>query len=184
MTLSVVATRYANALADVVTARGSSLAPEAALAELRAFESALRESPELRAALETPAVSASRKKAVVGRIVDILKLSTVARNFLFVLIDHRRTHLFGEIVHAFQASLDERTGLLPAEIASASEMNEAERAALAAELEKLTGKRIRMKYTVDRSLIGGVVAKVGSTLYDGSVRGSLESLQRRLSAEG
>ncbi len=183
MTLSAVATRYANALADVVTARGSSLAPEAALAELRAFESALRESPELRAALETPAVSTSRKKAVVGRIVDVLKISPVTRNFLFVLIDHRRTGSFGEIVHAFQASLDERTGVLPAEIASASEMNEAERAALAAELEKLTGKRIRMTYAVDRSLIGGIVAKVGSTLYDGSVRGSLESLERRLSAE-
>jgi F-type H+-transporting ATPase subunit delta len=183
MTLSAVATRYANALADVVTARGSSLAPEAALAELRAFESALRESPELRAALETPAISPSRKKAVVGRIVDVLKISPVTRNFLFVLIDHRRTGSFGEIVHAFQASLDERTGVLPAEIASASEMNEAERAALAAELGKLTGKRIRMTYAVDRSLIGGVVAKVGSTLYDGSVRGSLESLERRLSAE-
>lgn len=129
MTLSAVATRYANALADVVTARGSSLAPEAALAELRAFESALRESPELRAALETPAISPSRKKAVVGRIVDVLKISPVTRNFLFVLIDHRRTGSFGEIVHAFQASLDERTGVLPAEIASASEMNEAERGA-------------------------------------------------------
>ena len=184
MTLSAVATRYANALADVVTARGSSLTPGAALGELRAFESAIRESAELVAALETPAVSGSRKKAVVGRIADILKLSLVTRNFLFVLIDHRRTGSFGEIVHAFQASLDERTGILPAEIASASEMNEAERAALAAELEKLTGKRIRMTYAVDRSLIGGVVAKVGSTLYDGSVRGSLESLERRLSAEG
>ena len=79
--------------------------------------------------------------------------------------------------------LDERTGILPAEIASAGEMNEAERAALAAELGKLTGKRIRMTFAVDPSLIGGVVAKVGSTLYDGSVRGSLESLERRLSAE-
>jgi F-type H+-transporting ATPase subunit delta len=183
MTLSAVATRYANALADVVTARGSSLAPDAALAELRAFESAMRESPELTAALATPAIPASRKKAVVGRIVDILKLPTVMRNFLFVLIDHRRMGSLGEIVHAFQAALDERTGILPAEIASAVEMNEAERAALAAELEKLTGKRIRMTFALDQSLIGGAVAKVGSVLYDGSVRGSLESLQRRLSAE-
>jgi F-type H+-transporting ATPase subunit delta len=183
MTLSAVATRYANALADVVTASGSSLTPEAALAELRAFESAIRESRELVAALETPAVSGSRKKAVIGRIVDILKLSTVTRNFLFILIDRRRVGSFAEIVQAFQAALDERTGILPAEIASATEMNHAERAALAAELEKLTGKRVRMTFTVDRALIGGVVAKVGSMLYDGSVRGSLESLQRRLSAE-
>jgi F-type H+-transporting ATPase subunit delta len=184
MTLSAVATRYANALADVVTAPGSSLAPEAALAELRAFESTIRESHELTAALATPAIAGSRKKAVIGRIADILKLSTVTRNFLFVLTDHRRTGSLSEIAHAFQTVLDERTGILPAEIASAGEMNEAERAALAAELEKLTGKRVRMTFAVDRSLIGGVVAKVGSMLYDGSVRGSLESLQRRLSAEG
>jgi F-type H+-transporting ATPase subunit delta len=184
MTLSAVATRYANALADVVTARGSSLAPETALGELRAFESAIRESHELAAALETPAIPASRKKAVVGRIADKLQLSPVTRNFLFVLTDRRRMGSLSEMIHAFRAVLDERTGILPAEIASAGEMNEAERAALAAELEKLTGKRIRMTFAVDRSLIGGVVAKVGSTLYDGSVRGSLESLERRLSAEG
>ena len=183
MTLSAVATRYANALADVVTAPGSSLAPEAALAELRAFESAMRESHELTAALATPAIPGTRKKAVIGRIVDALKLSTVTRHFLFVLNDHRRMASLGEIAHAFQTVLDERTGILPAEIASAGDMSEAERAALAAELEKLTGKRIRMTFAVDESLIGGVVAKVGSMLYDGSVRGSLESLQRRLSAE-
>ena len=184
MTLSAVATRYANALADVVTARGSSLAPEAALAELRAFESTIRESHELAAALETPAIAASRKKAVVGRIVDVLQLSPITRNFLFVLIGPPPHGLFrARSIHAFARVLDERTGILPAEIASAGEMNEAERAALAAELEKLTGKRIRMTFAVDRSLIGGVVAKVGSTLYDGSVRGSLESLERRLSAE-
>ncbi|MGA7236913.1 MAG: ATP synthase F1 subunit delta [Bryobacteraceae bacterium] len=184
MTLSAVATRYANALADVVTVRGSSLAPETALAELSAFESTIRESHELAAALETPAIAASRKKAVVGRIVDKLQLSPVTRNFLFVLTDRRRMGSLSEMIHAFRTVLDERTGILPAEIASAGEMNEAERAALANELEKLTGKRIRMTFAVDRSLIGGVVAKVGSTLYDGSVRGSLESLQRRLSAEG
>lgn len=181
MTLSAVATRYANALADVVTAAGSALTPQAALAELRAFESAIRESPALAAALETPAIAPSRKKAVIARLVELLKLSPVTRNFLFILTDRRRTGALSEIVRAVEAVFDERTGVLPAQIAAAGDMNEADRAALAAQLEKIAGKRIRMTFAIDESLIGGVVAKVGSTVYDGSVRGSLESLQRRLS---
>jgi F-type H+-transporting ATPase subunit delta len=183
MTLSAVATRYANALADIVTARGSALAPETALAELRAFNSAVSQSPQLAAALHTPAIPGSRKKAVIGRIIEVMGLSRITRNFLFVLTDHRRIGSLGEIIRAFEAAMDERMGILPAEVASAFEMDEAARASLAAELEKITGKRIRMSFAIDRSLIGGVVAKVGSTVYDGSVRGSLESLRERLSME-
>jgi F-type H+-transporting ATPase subunit delta len=167
----------------VVSADGSPLSPSAALDELRAFESVIRDSHELALALETPAIAGSRKKAVIGRIADILKLSQITRNFLFVLTDRRRTGSLGEIVQAFAAVLDERTGVAPAEIASAQTMSDTQRAALAAELEKLTGKRIRMTFAVEPALIGGVVAKVGSTVYDGSVRGELASLERRLSAE-
>lgn len=183
MTLTAVATRYANALADIVTARGSALTADTALRELQAFQSAVGQSPELAAALETPAVAGARKKAVIGRLVELLKLSPITRNFLYVLIDHRRIGSLAEIVRAFETAMDDRMGIVPAEVASAFEMDERARMALAAELEKLTGKRIRMSFAVDHSLIGGVVAKVGSTLYDGSVRGSLESLGRRLSAE-
>jgi F-type H+-transporting ATPase subunit delta len=99
-----------------------------------------------------------------------------------VLIGHRRIVLLAEILQAFEVLLDERAGYIRADIASASALGEEQRAQLAAELEKLTGKRIRTAYTVDESLIGGVIAKVGSTLYDGSVRGALESLGKRLSA--
>jgi F-type H+-transporting ATPase subunit delta len=183
MTLTAVATRYANALADIVTARGSALTADTALRELQAFQSVVRQSPELAAALETPAVAGARKKAVIGRLVELLKLSPMTRNFLYVLTDHRRIGSLAEIIRAFETAMDERMGIVPAEVASAFEMDEWARASLAAELEKLTGKRIRMSFAVNHSLIGGVVAKVGSTLYDGSVRGSLESLGRRLSAE-
>jgi F-type H+-transporting ATPase subunit delta len=182
MTLTGVAARYANALADVVTAGNSALPPQDAVRELRAFEAVLAESHDLREVLHTPAITASRKKAVVGRLADLLKLSRISRNFLLVLIGHRRITLLSEILQAFEVVLDERSGYIRAEIASPSVLGDAERAQLASELEKLTGKRIRTAYTVDGSLIGGVVAKVGSTVYDGSVRGALESLGRRLSA--
>jgi F-type H+-transporting ATPase subunit delta len=187
MTLSAVAARYANALADVVsdrtsTAGRSTLQPQDAVTELRAFEAVLTQSHDLREVLHTPAISGSRKKAVVGRLADLLKLSRISRNFLLVLIGHRRITLLSEILQTFEIVLDERAGYIRAEIASASALGDAQRAQIGAELEKIAGKRIRSAWSVDESLIGGVVAKVGSTVYDGSVRGSLESLGRRLSA--
>jgi F-type H+-transporting ATPase subunit delta len=182
MTLSAVATRYAKALADVTTA-AAGLKPDVALSQLRAFETTLNESRELQNALATPAVPASRKRAVVGRLAEILKLSTIARNFLFVLIDHRRIALLGEILHSFELIVDERLGFARAEVSSPRELTEPQRGAISAQLERLTGKRIRMRFAVDPALIGGVVARIGSTVYDGSVRGQLQTLGRRLSTE-
>jgi len=181
MTLSAVATRYANALADVVTASSSVLRPQDAVAQLRTFEATLRSSAELHNALTTPAVPGSRKKAVVGRIADLQGLSRIARNFLFVLVDHRRIALLPEIIQIFERVVDERLGFAQAAVASAAGLTEEQRTQLTAEFERLTGKRLRMRFTVDPSLIGGVVAHIGSTVYDGSVRGQLASLERRLS---
>ena len=183
MTTSAVATRYAAALADVVTAPASKVRPEDALAELRSFEAALRSSAELHNALTSPAVPPGRKRAVVGRIADALKLSPIARNFLFVLIDHRRIAALDNVLQSFEIIVDERMGFARADVASARELTEAQRAALNARLERLTGKRIRMRFAVDASLIGGAVARIGSTVYDGSVRGQLDILGRRLAAE-
>jgi len=183
MTHSVVATRYANALADVVTAGAAGLNTEIALNELRTFESVLRGSTELHNALASPAIPPSRKRAVVGRISDQLKLSRITRNFLFVLIDKRRIATLTEIIHAFETVADERMGFARADIGSAMELNESQRNALTAQLQRITGKRIRPRYSVDSTLIGGVIAKIGSTVYDGSMRGRLESLGKLLSTE-
>ena len=183
MTLSAVATRYANALADVVTASDSPIRPEAAVAELRAFEDALKSSAELQNALITPAVPANRKRTVVGRIADELKLSNISRNLLFVMIDHRRIGSLSEVIHSFELIADARQGFAHAQVTSAQELSEPQRFALTDQLEQLTGKRLRMRYAVDQSLIGGVVARIGSTVYDGSVRGQLSAMERRLGAE-
>jgi F-type H+-transporting ATPase subunit delta len=184
MTLSAVASRYANALADVVTAPGSELRAQEAVSELRAFESVLRGSTELYNALLTPAVPVGRKRAVISRIAGLLKLSRIARNFLFVLVDHRRIASLSDIIHNFETVVDERLGFARAEVASARELSEPQRTSLNTRLQRLTGKQIRARYTVDDSLIGGVVARIGSTVYDGSVRGQLAALERRLGAEG
>ena len=180
MTLSAVAKRYADAFADVVTASGSPLPPEKAVAELRSFEDTLRASHELHEALLTPAVPAGRKRAVVGRIAGLLKLSSITRNVLYVLIDRRRIALLHDIIQQFERAVDERLGFARADVISARELTAPQRTALDARLTQLTGKSIRMHFTVDESLIGGVIARIGSSVYDGSVRGQLETLGRRL----
>ena len=184
MTLSAVAARYANALADVVTGSASALNPQQAVAELRAFESLLSDSPELLNALVTPAVAGSRKKAVVERLANILKLSKVTRNLLFVLVDRRRISSLSDIIRTFEEVVDARLGYAQANVSSSANLSETEQRAVAAQLEGLTGKRLRMRFSVDPSLIGGAVARIGSTVYDGSVRGQLAAIQARLSAEG
>jgi F-type H+-transporting ATPase subunit delta len=183
MTHSALATRYANALADVVTTGAPGLNAETVASELHSFEAVLRASAELREVLTSPAVPPGRKRVVVGKIVDRLMLARITRNFLFVLIDHRRILLLSEIIHSFEIVSDERLGFARADVTSARELAEHQRKLLSLQLERITGKRIRARYSVDDALIGGVVARIGSTVYDGSVRGQLDSLGKRLSAE-
>ena len=184
MTLSALGNRYAQALADVVTAPGAAVRADAAALQLRSFEAALKSSVELQNALISPAVPPARKRAVVARLAETLGLAQVARNFLFVLIDHRRIGQLSEILHKFDLIVDERLGFARAEITSARALTDAQQAALSRQLARVTGKQIRIRATVDESLIGGVVARIGSTVYDGSVRGQLAALGKRLGAKG
>jgi F-type H+-transporting ATPase subunit delta len=107
-------------------------------------------------------------------------MARLVRNFLYVVIDHRRTPLLGEIRDAFQAVVDERLGVRRAEVVSARELDDLERERVSAQLSRLTGKRVLCRFALDTRLIGGLTARIGSTIYDGSVRGQLEVLRRRL----
>jgi F-type H+-transporting ATPase subunit delta len=102
---------------------------------------------------------------------------------LFVLTDHRRITMLSEVLEAFDLLSDERLGFTRAEISSAQELEQPQREAVSHELERLTGKKVRMRYAVDRDLLGGLVARLGSTVYDGSVRGQLHALGKRLAAQ-
>jgi len=116
-------------------------------------------------------------------VASRLKLSPIARNFLFVLIDHRRITQLGAILAGFELIVDERLGFARAEVTAPAELSDAQRGAITAQLEQVTGKRMRTHFSVDPALIGGVVARIGSTVYDGSVRGQLQALGQRLSTE-
>ena len=111
-----VASRYARALADLVLDPSRGLPPEKATAELDAFEQVAGSSVDLRNVLLSPAVSPARKRAVVARLAGQLEMSPLLRNFLYVIIDHRRTAMLAEIREAFQALIDERTGAAEAEV--------------------------------------------------------------------
>jgi F-type H+-transporting ATPase subunit delta len=181
MTSPAVASRYASALVDVVLDPKSQTPPEQITAQLRAFEAMLSASDELRNALASPAVPTGRKKVVLGRLADQLGMGRIARNFLFVLNSHRRIDAMAAVVETFEVLLDERMGFSRANITSALELDGRQRAELEVQLTKLTGKRMRLKFATDESLIGGVIARIGSTVYDGSLKGRLEVLARQLS---
>ena len=177
---SALANRYAHALVDIVMASKSPLKPEDALTQLRAVEGLLEESPELRTALLTPAIQNSRKRAVMADLLARIGASPLIRNFVYVVIDHRRTGIIGEIREAFELQLDERLGFVRAEVSSAAPLNAPQSSGLESELSKLTGKRMRLRFDVDPELLGGVVARIGSTVYDGSIRGELRELGKKL----
>lgn len=175
-----IATRYARALVDVVFPSG---AAERTLTELRAFADVLAGSNELKLALESPAVAKARKLAVVTKLGAALGLSKPVRNFLMVLVDHRRLAVLGEITSAFEKLISERLGILKVDVTAAYPLNDVQQAALASGIGAATGKKVGLNLTVDSALIGGVVARIGSTVYDGSVRGKLDTLGKKL-AEG
>ncbi|HUS05970.1 MAG TPA: ATP synthase F1 subunit delta [Bryobacteraceae bacterium] len=177
-----VASRYANALVDAVLAASPKADPHQASAELSFFEEMVQGASELRNILLSPAVSATRKRSVIARFSQSMPLSTLVRNFLWVLVDHRRIAILGEIKEAFDLILDERLGLVRAQVKSAKTLEEPQKAALQAELSRLTGKQVRCDYSVEPELLGGMTARIGSTIYDGSVRAQLDYLHQRLTA--
>jgi F-type H+-transporting ATPase subunit delta len=177
---SAAASRYARALVDVATDPKLGLKPEDAVSQLRAIEQLVAESSELRIALTTPAIQNSRKRAVMEKLLSDLGAAQVMRNFIFVIIDHRRVALLPEIREAFEMLMDERMGFVRADVSSAAPLDEQQAGALASELSRLGGRTARLRFSIDPALLGGVVARIGSTLYDGSIRGQLQQMRREL----
>jgi F-type H+-transporting ATPase subunit delta len=178
--LSVVATRYAKALVDVVTDPKTGLDPAAAGAQLRSVAEVVEPAGDLRNVLLSPAVSPSRKRAVLAKLLAPLGLYKQVLNFLFVVIDHRRVQDIASIVEAYDTLLDERLGLVRADVVSAHPLVDGQQASLEAEISRVAGRKAKLKFSTDPALVAGVVARIGSTVYDGSVRGQLDRLRTKL----
>ena len=172
--------QYANALADIALAQG---AAGPALQQLSDFGAAYAESAELRNFLSSPAVDREAKHGVIEKLAARLGASKIIRNFLFVVADHGRTHILPEIVTAFQDVVLQRAGIDEAEISTPVPLSAAQKAEFAFTLERMTGKRVEAKYSLDPALLGGAVVRIGDSIYDGSLRQRLNAMRARLTAE-
>ena len=137
---------------------------------------------ELRRVWENPAVPAEQKRKLLDAIVQRESIDRPVRNLVAVLIDNRRVRFLGRIVEQLEKELDARMGFAEAQISSARELGGAEKQALEAQIEKATGKKVRAQYGLDASLLGGAVVRVGSTIYDGSVKGQLEKIKEAITS--
>jgi len=178
--LSAVAERYAAALADVAVERKNS---ETVKRNLAAFVEAFSSIADLRNALESPALNAEVKRKVIAEVAGKMGLDVAVRNFIYLVVDHRRTEVLPEIEQAFLSELNERLGIVDAEVTSAHELNDDEKRQLSTVLEQRTGKKVEARFQIDGALLGGAMVRLGSTIYDGSVRDQLKRLREQLETE-
>jgi F-type H+-transporting ATPase subunit delta len=175
-----VASTYARAFADVILK--AHLDVERAVAELRSVATLLNESSYLRQVWENPGIPVEQKRRVLDVITQRDGISKQVRNLVAILIDHRRTHFLNAVIRQLEKELDARMGFAEAEIISTRELDETEKREFEQQVAKATGKKVRAHYGRDASLLGGAVVRVGSTVYDGSVKGQLERMKEAISS--
>jgi F-type H+-transporting ATPase subunit delta len=178
--LSAVAERYAAALADVAIAHN---AGETVRKDLATFIATYLDSADLRNALETPSLEQAVKTKIVESVAAKMGLNDAVRNFVSLIVSHQRTHMLREIDQAFGTELNRRIGIAEAEVTTARQLNDGEKKELVGVLERRTGKKIEARFAEDKTLLGGAVVRVGSTVYDGSVREQLNRMRERLETE-
>jgi F-type H+-transporting ATPase subunit delta len=172
--------QYATALAEIALQQG---ATEPISNQLMDFRKTYAESVELRNFLSNPAVPPQQKHGVIEKIVERLGASIIIRNFLFVVVDNQRAQQLPQMVHTFLEVMRQRQGVAEADVESALELNAVQKKQLLQTLERLTGKKIQAKYSLDPALLGGLVVRIGDTIYDGSLKNRLNQMRTRLAAE-
>ena len=175
-----IANRYAKALVDVSFRLNHH---EQVAQELLQFEDLLASQTELVHFYSNPAIAVAKKKTATNEILAKLAFGETTSNFLLVLIDNHRIGSFAEIRKAFQQELNNRLGITQAEVTTAAGLDADTHQKLEAKLAALTGKRVALKFANDPGLIGGVVTRIGDTIYDGSIRQQLNSMRSRLSSD-
>ncbi|AIQ14852.1 F0F1 ATP synthase subunit delta [Paenibacillus durus] len=171
---TVVAKRYAKALFEVAVEEKKTLEVEQ---ELKALVSALDSNTDLQRFISTPKISGEDKLAVLKQTLEG-KLSNVVINTLELLVERGRMSILSELLDSYVKIEGESLGLADATVYSMYELNEQEKKAVAEEFGTLTGRKIRVANVVDKSLLGGLKVIIGDTLYDGSLAGKLERLEK------
>ena len=170
--------RYASAFAEVVTA--AKLDTAAIEVQFSDFLATWEGSPEIREFFVNPAIPAVEKVGILDKLNVKLGLRKELRNLIAVLIDNGRIGSVSEVAQTYRRMLQEQSGIRQAEIVTARQLDETQRAELVAEVGKLAGSRVEASFKLDASILGGTVVRIGSTVYDGSVRGRLQRLKETL----
>lgn len=174
------ASRYARAFADVILSARLDVA--SIERQLNDFLATWDGSRELREVFEDPSIPAQQKVAILDKMNRKLAMQRELRNLIAVLINHDRIAHIHEVAAAWRREMQERLGIRQAEIVTARELSEQERKSLVEGAAKLAGSRIEATFKLDKGILGGTVVRIGSTVYDGSVRGRLERLREALVA--
>jgi F-type H+-transporting ATPase subunit delta len=172
--------RYARALADVVFEQ--KLNPAQVQSDLNDFTAAWHQSGGLREVFLDPSFPAVQKVAILDKLNTRLKLSQQVRNFIAVLTNHDRMDSFDDVLSDFRHEMNVRLGIAEVEVTSARKLDPAERKSLESQVAEITKSAINAKFHEDPSLLGGIIIKIGSTVYDDSVRGRINRLKEELVA--
>jgi len=180
MTTSAAARRYARAL--FMLGKEDHTVPQVR-GELDTLANLFEGSPPLREALLTPLHPVKERKAVLQAVSEEAGISAIVRSFYSYLIDQRRLVDFPGIREEFARLADEDAGLMTAEVISASPLDDRRKDRLRRALSDRTGREVQLDITIDPELIGGVIAKVGGMVFDGSLRAQLVALRSNLTGE-
>ena len=177
MSAQTVARRYATALADVVLPRGEAREVQQ---ELIQWADLMRSNTNLREVFANPTIALDQKRGVLKRLLDIARPRPATANFLKVLLQNQRLTELEEINKRFAAVLDDRAGMVAAQVTTARPVAAETQRSLEARLRNLTGKQVRVEFDTDPDMIGGIVTRIGSTIYDGSVRSQLQQIKEKM----
>lgn len=177
MSLQAIARRYAIALADVAIEQGEAPAVQE---ELLAWGAMIISNGRLKEAFSNPTVPYEQKRKLIQELISRTKIRQTTANFLQVLLRNQRLSEITEVNKWFGQILDERAGIVAAEITTARPVAQESVEALRKTLASISGKKVRLEFATDEDLIGGLVARVGSTVYDGSVRNQLHEMELKL----
>jgi F-type H+-transporting ATPase subunit delta len=172
-----VARRYAHAIFDIGTSKGLY---EAFATEIDALAAVYTSSPELQQTLENPVFKLDQRRSILEKILPRVAPSREVRNFALLLLERGRIQTLPAVARAYAQMVDEKLGRVRATVTSALPLDAATQTAVQRALERRTGKRVVLSTSTDPNLIGGIVARVGDLVFDGSLRTRLESLKSRI----
>jgi F-type H+-transporting ATPase subunit delta len=176
--MAIFAARYARAFAAVVL--DAKLNTEEVQQQLEDFSATFAGSKDLRELLLNPSIPAQKRVSILDAVNGRVGCGPLVRNFLAVLIRHERLAALSEILREYRLEMNRRLLISDAEVVTARALEDQERAQLEGRVAELAGTRVSATFRQDKSLIGGAIVRIGSTIYDGSVRGRLERLKERL----